>query len=94
MLRRSPIHLHGRSASCNLPPLLQALNLAFAIRVGLTLHKVVIVSLASCPNEVRGAHQGSRGGADLLDWRYVGGHRAGVDEDMLVESKKIWLGHA
>jgi len=77
---------HAGGASRDLPPLLQAFDLALAIGLGLAKHEVVIVGLAACTDKKRGAEERSRGGADLGHAGNGGREGGGVDEDLLVEA--------
>jgi len=78
---------HARSTTCDLPSLLQAIQLTPAIRLGFALHEVVIVRLAACTDKEGSAHEGGGAGADLWDFWDVIGERGGVDEDMLIEPR-------
>lgn len=62
-------HVHTPGASGNPPTLLHALKLAAARVLGLALHVVVIVVLASRANEEGSREERSRAGTDLLDLR-------------------------
>lgn len=79
-------NIHTSRTTRNLPPLLQTIQLTAAIRLGLTLHIIIIESAAAVADKERSAHQRRRGSSDLIHLGDVIGHRGGVDEDMLVES--------
>ena len=59
------------------------------MRFSLAKHEVVIVGSASVADEVSGAEERSRGGADFFDFGDVLGHGGRIDQDMLVESGKF-----
>ena len=59
--------IHAGSASGNFAALLQAVQLALAIGLGLAHHVVVIVCLAACADEEGSGEQRCRTGADFLD---------------------------
>lgn len=77
---------HAGGASRDLPPLLQAFDLALAVGLGLAKHEVVIVRLAAGADKKGGTEEGSRGGADLGHAGNRGREGGGVDEDLLVEA--------
>lgn len=77
---------YAGSASCDLATLLQAVDFTGAICVGLALHVIIVVRLASCANEEGGGKKRSGRGTDLLDLGNVLGKGSCVDEDGLVES--------
>lgn len=79
------MYVHACSASCDFATLLQAVQLALAIGVGLAHHVVVIVRLASCADEERGAEKGCGTGTNLGNLGDVVRERCCVDEDVLVE---------
>jgi hypothetical protein len=78
--------IHARCASCDLATLLHALQLAAAVGLRFAHHVVIVVGLASCANEERGAEKRSRAGSEFLDLGDVIRQRGGVDEDLLRES--------
>jgi hypothetical protein len=78
--------LHARGTPGDLATLLHALKLSSAVGLGLAHHVVIIVGLASCANEERGAEKGRRTGTELLDLGDVVGQRGGVDEGLLIEA--------
>lgn len=62
-------NIHARSAPRDPPPLLQALNLPPATRLGLALHVVIVVVAAPSADEERGREKRGRRRANLLDGR-------------------------
>lgn len=88
-LSLSGINIHSSRTPRDLPPLLQTLHLPAPIRLGLTLHIVIVERLAPIPDKVRGAHQWRRCCPDLVDLGDVRGHRGGVHQDTLVEAVPI-----
>jgi hypothetical protein len=94
---RPPVHTHGcihaRSTPRHLAALLHAVQLAPAVGLGLAHHVVIVVGLAPGADEVRGAEEGRRAGAELLDLGDVVGKRGGVDEVLVVESAAYELMH-
>lgn len=79
------VNVHRRRTPRHLPPLLETVELAAAVRLGLALHKVVVEGLAPVADEVRRAGQRRRRRANLGHARDVRRHGRGVHEDLLVE---------
>lgn len=80
------IYIHTLRTPRHFAALLQTVNLALAVGLGLALHEVIIVGLAASANEVCRAEQGSRGGANLLDFWDRRREGSGVDEGFAGES--------
>lgn len=85
--------VHACSASCDFATLLQAIDFALSIGIGLAHHVVVIVRLASGANEEGCGQKRSRGSTNLRDLGNVLGEGSCVDEDLLVESVDILSEH-
>jgi hypothetical protein len=84
--RTSRANVHTPGAAGHPAALLQALELAPARVLGLALHVVVIVVLASRADKERGRQKGGRAGTNLLDLGDRVWQRGGVVENLLVEA--------
>jgi len=78
--------VHAGGTSSDLPPFLHAFQFTPAVRLGLAHHVIIIVGLASCPNEEGGTEERRRACSNLLDLRDVIRKRGGINEGLLVES--------
>jgi hypothetical protein len=76
-------------ASSNSSTLLQAVHLSLSCALGLALHEIIVVRLASCANEEAGGEEGRRRSTKLSDGGDRVGERGGIDEGRLVEATNI-----
>lgn len=79
-------HLHALRTSCNPPSLLQTVQLPPSRIVGLALHEIIVIRLASRPNKETSRQQRRRTATDLLDRWDVFWEGGGIDKSSLIES--------
>ena len=85
-LSKAMDNVHAGGASRDSPALLQTVQLAPAVGLGLALHVVIVVVAASRADEEGSREQRRRAGADLLDLGDRVGERRRIDQSLLVKS--------
>ena len=79
-------NIHTGGASRDSPALLQTVQLAPSVGLGLALHVVIVVVAASRADKEGSREQRCRAGADLLDLGDRVGERRRIDQSLLVKS--------